>query len=283
MLVGTTHGWEPLKGQSDVRRTLTPVAHLTCRGFQWENLSRGRNSSTSTGRNSIMDSGGTGASATFGQRLQRMKQRGCNLLVVGSVPDSVLSLASNQMLGDSNLRRHRLFVLTDADTSTVRGRLPAASTRPLSQMTKIVDHVPSARTATTQTGAATEPIPVERVYDDGLDVLCEVIVDTITTFERNEGGFDAGRFRLCFDSLRPIVDEYDSDELSRFLDRLTTEIRGVQGMGHFILPVAREVDVVSQLEPSFDAVVELRTVNDSREQERWHLPEDNLTTDWITL
>lgn len=230
-----------------------------------------------------MDPGGNGASATFGQRLQRMKQRGCNLLVVGSVPDSVLSLASNQMLGDPNLRRHRLFVLTDADTSTVRGRLPAASTRSISQTTKIVDHVPSARTAATQSGAVTEQIPVERVYDEDLDVLCETIVDAIASVERTEGSLDAGRFRLCFDSLRPIVDEYDPDDLSRFLDRLTTEVRGVQGMGHFILPVARDVDVVSQLTPSFDAVVELRTVNDSREQERWHLPEENLTTDWITL
>ena len=230
-----------------------------------------------------MASGGNGASVTFGQRLQRLKQQGCNLLVVGSVPDSVLSLASNQMLGDPSLRRHRLFVLTDADTSTVRGRLPVASTHSIAQTATIVDHVPSARTATTQMGPASDRIPTERVYDEDLDVLCETVADVIASLERQEGNFDAGRFRLCFDSLRPLVDEYDPEELSRFLDRLTTEIRGVRGMGHFILPVACEDDVVGRLTPSFDAVVELRTVNDSREQERWHLPEEELTTDWITL
>lgn len=226
--------------------------------------------------------GGKGTSVTFSQRLQRLKQRGCTLLVVGLVPDSVLSLASNQMLGDPSLRRHRLFVLTDADTSTVRGRLPATNTRPVSQTTKIVDHVPSARAAT-QTGTVTDQIPTERVYDEDLDVLCETVADSIEAFERQEGGLDAGRFRLCFDSLRPLVDEYDPEDVSRFLDRLTAEIRGVRGMGHFLLPVAREDDMVDSLAPTFDAIVELRTVNGSREQERWHLPGEDLTTDWITL
>ena len=227
--------------------------------------------------------GGKGTSVAFSQRLQRLKQRGCNLLVVGSVPDSVLSLASNQMLGDPDLRRHRLFVLTDADTSTVRGRLPAASTRSIAQTTKVVDHVPSARTAATQTGTATDQVPIERVYDEDLGVLCEAITDSIAAFERQEGGFDAGRFRLCFDSLRPLIDEHDPEDISRFLARLTTAVCGVHGMGHFILPVAREDDVVDPLVPTFDAVVELRIVNGSREQERWYLPEADLTTNWISL
>lgn len=230
-----------------------------------------------------MASGGNGASVAFNQQLQRLKQQGCNLLVVGSVPDSVLSLASHQMLGDPNLRRHRLFVLTDADTSTARGRLPAASTRSIAETTKFVDHVPSARTAATQAGTATGRIPTERVYDEDLDVLCESVVDAIGAFEDRHGEFDPGQFRLCFDSLRPIVDEYDREAVSRFLDRLTAGIRGVRGMGHFILPVDRGDDVVDRLTPTFDAVVELRTVNDSREQERWYLSEEDLVTDWITL
>lgn len=230
-----------------------------------------------------MESGGNGASVAFSQRLQRLKQQGCNLLVVGSVPDSVLSLASHQMLGDPNLRRHRLFVLTDADTSTVRGRLPAVNAGSITETTKIVDHVPSARTATTQVGTAAARVPTEHVYEEDLDALRETVVDAIAAAERREGGFDPGRFRLCFDSLRPIVDEYDREAVARFLDRIATEIRGVRGMGHFILPVGRGDDAVDRLTPTFDAVVELRTVNDSREQERWYLPEDDLTTDWITL
>ena len=230
-----------------------------------------------------MVSGGNDASVAFSQRLQRLKQRGCNLLVVGSVPDSVFSLASNQMLGDPALHRHRLFVLTDADTSTARGRLPAASTSSITETTKIVDHVPSARSAVAQAGAATGRISAERVYDEDLDTLCTRVADTIETWECREGQFEPGRFRLCFDSLRPIVDGYSRKAVSRFLDRLTAEVRGVRGMGHFILPVERDDEAVDWLTPTFDAVVELRTVNDTREQERWYLPEENLTTDWITL
>lgn len=230
-----------------------------------------------------MESEGNGASVAFSRRLQRLKQRGCNLLVVGSVSDSVLSLASNQMLGDPDLRRHRLFVLTDADTSTVRGRLPAASTCSITEMTRIVDHVPSARTAATGAEAAGDSIPIDRVYDEDLDALCETVTDAIAAWERREGELDPGRFRLCFDSLRPVLDGYDHEAVSGFLDRLTAAVRGVRGMGHFVLPVDREDDAVDRLTPTFDAVVELRTVNGTREQERWYLPDEDLTTDWITL
>lgn len=227
--------------------------------------------------------GGSGRSVAFGQTLQRLKQQGCSLLVVGSVPDSVLSLASHQMLGDPNLRRHRLFVLTDADTTTVRRRLPAASTRSLPETTKIINHVPSARTAAAQAGTAGESIPEQLVYEEDLTALNEAIGDAIEAFESRVGEPEPGRLRMCFDSLAPLVDEYDHESAFRFLNQLTTDIRGARGMGHFLLPVDRNAPSVDRLEPLFDAIVELRIGNGSNEQERWHLLEEGVVTDWMPL
>lgn len=230
-----------------------------------------------------MASGGNDSTVTFNQALQRLKQQGCSLLVVGSVPDSVLATASRQMLGDPNLRRDRLFVLTDADTSSVRRQLPATDPHSVSRTTKIINHMPSARTTATQTGTEGVQITEEFVYDENLDVLCEAVKHAIAEFEGREGNRDPGRLRLCLDSLTPLVDRYDHDLSFHFLNQLTTAIRGARGMGHFLLPVDRDARSVDRFQPLFDAIVELRIVNGSSEQERWHLPEEGVVTDWMPL
>ncbi|WP_390204578.1 DUF7504 family protein [Halocatena marina] len=53
-------------------------------------------------------------------------------------------------------------------------------------------------------------------------------------------------------------------------------------MMHVHLPVARDSELASLFEPLVDAVVELR-VADGTPQQRWHLTDAAIPSDWTSL
>jgi hypothetical protein len=53
-------------------------------------------------------------------------------------------------------------------------------------------------------------------------------------------------------------------------------------MAHYHLAAGRRDDVVVELAPAFDAVIELR-IDDDRPEQRWHVPDRDLHTDWLPL
>jgi hypothetical protein len=53
-------------------------------------------------------------------------------------------------------------------------------------------------------------------------------------------------------------------------------------MGHFHLRVDHDSDHVRLLEPLFDAVVEVRRTDTGRQQ-RWHLRDKGLESDWLDI
>jgi hypothetical protein len=63
---------------------------------------------------------------------------------------------------------------------------------------------------------------------------------------------------------------------------MTARIREENGMGHFHLRRSRDDEIVRLLDPLFDAVVEVRTTDGTVEQ-RWHLRDGDVTSDWIAV
>lgn len=218
----------------------------------------------------------------FDRTLQRLKQRGCCMLLVGSVAESVFSRASRQMLGDPSLRRYRLFVLTDADRSVVTRRLSGVDETDRARRTQILTTDATTRSTSIRSNADANSIPTT-VVDDDSESLIDSIDTTIQDFERRSGGLEPGSLRLCFDSLRPIVDSQDGERSLRFCNRLSASVRGSRGLGHVVLPLPRDSEPVERLTRCFDAVVELRSSKDRGPQERWHFTRENLTTNWIAL
>ena len=227
--------------------------------------------------------------ATFQSRLRRLKREGCNLLVVGDAPRELFAQASESMLGDADARRWRVFGLTDATPESVRDRLPAASAtpRPLSETTKLVTHpVGSQRTTdaanptgptTTVPGAA---IPEVTVEDTDLAEFGRELCSTIETFGARS--YRPAEVRLSVDSLAPLLDCYDREEVRRFLRSVGSCVRDWNAMAHYVLPVAYDSEQCQRLADEFDAVVELRTTSECAE-ERWHLPSSDATMPWVPL
>lgn len=217
-------------------------------------------------------------SITIEPGLARIKRLGGNLLVVGSVPDSVVDAASVPLLGDSTRNRTRLFALHDRSISTARNRLSCAGSA--GSDAHVVDYHTGARSAAAESSVRTTPT-VERV-DGDIHEFRDEIVDAIERLDAEHGGFEPAELRFCFDTLRPLVETHDDAEVDAFLDTLCHRVKDVSGMGHYVLPIDRDSPQVRAIAHRFDAIIELRA-GDSGPEQRWHLRETSYTTEWFDV
>ncbi|WP_231185408.1 HalOD1 output domain-containing protein [Haladaptatus sp. DYF46] len=210
--------------------------------------------------------------------LARIKQLGGNLLLVGSVPDSVVDAASIPLLGDSTRNRTRLFALHDRSISTVRDRLSSAGSA--GSDAHIVDFHSGARSAAD--GTAMRNDPTVHYVDGDIESFRDEIAAAIERLDSGRGRFEPAELRFCFDTLRPLVENYDEAEVDAFLETLCHHIKEVSGMGHYVLPIDRDSSYVRAIAHRFDAIIELRAGDNGPEQ-RWHLRETDHTTEWFDL
>lgn len=208
------------------------------------------------------------------ESLQRLKRHGCSLLVVGSVSAETRAAAVQRLLGAERLRRRRIVAVTDGT---------ADLTESLSQSpeTFVLDHATEATTRDGTTGRRASPgASRHRRVAPGLDTLETAIRDEVDRLARLDGPLDAAELRLSVDSLRPLLRRHGVDAVGEFVDDVSTHVRAVDGMAHYVLPEPYDSAVVQSTSDHVDAVVELRARRDGPDQ-RWHLSDSGLTTPWI--
>lgn len=225
----------------------------------------------------VTESGpGSPKTAAFTRALATLKRRGSNLLVVGAASGEPHGDACRRLLGDRHADRTRVFVLTDGHSEAV----DRDSRAPGDYRIEYAAHTRGAATTAPTASGPTLEGPGSTVSVDELSSLGGAVGEAI-----DEAGGDSlapAELRLCFDSLRPLLEEHDEKDVFRFLHALTSEVRSVRGMGHYHLPAALDNQTVRTLRPLFDAVVEIRSQGDASQQ-RWHLDETGITTDWLGL
>jgi hypothetical protein len=205
----------------------------------------------------------------FTRTLHQLKRRGCNLLLVGSVPDSVLSAGSRKLFGDPEERRFRVVVLSGTPRTTVYERLSVTT---LDETATVIFH-------DAQTALPNIESPVVHV-DTGIRDLTSAISETITSFDVS-GGFRPGELRFGLDSLGSMLTRYDPTLVRQFLGVVGGQIRGANGMGHYVLPRPYDHELVCVLAPLFDGIIEYRV--DAGREERWHFPHRDLHSPWLPL
>ena len=214
-------------------------------------------------------------STTFAQTLAELKREGSNLLLVGEASAAAHASASARLVGDDSESRRRLFVFTrDAD---VCADLPE-DVDP--ETTMVVSQGTDAGSATPVD--LPEGMREEVVEADMLAPLAMRVIDAIDLFGSEADGLEPAELRLCFDSVTSLLEDHDSENVFRMLHLVTSRVRQVNGMGHFHLRLDRDSDQVRLLEPMFDAVIELRVEGDATEH-RWHLRDEEVTSDWVPL
>ncbi len=219
--------------------------------------------------------GGVPESTTFAQALDELKREGSNLLLVGDTDTDAHAAASRRLLGEESAARRRLFVFTKgADVcADLPGDTAPETTRVISQRTDDGTAMPPNWSA---------DLDEVVVSPEMLSPLAMNVVDAIETFDEETGGLDPAQLRVCFDSITSLLRDHQSENVFRLLHLVTSSVRTVNGMGHFHLLLDRDNDYVRLLEPMFDAVVELR-VDDGTIQQRWHLRDQEVTSDWMAL
>ncbi|WP_458208330.1 DUF7504 family protein [Haladaptatus sp. NG-SE-30] len=204
----------------------------------------------------------------FTRELQQLKRRGCNLLLVGSVPDSVLSTACRKFFGDPEERRYRVAVLSGTNRTAIGERLSTSG-------------APKTTTVITHATEVSSDSPVSSVHvDESVPELAGAISETITSFQ-TDGGLRSGELRLGLDSLETLFTRYEQTAVEQFLDNVTGQVRGANGMGHFVLPREYDHELVADVSTVFDGIVEYQ-VGDGG-QERWHIPDRDLRSPWLPL
>lgn len=220
------------------------------------------------------DFGGTPDRSTFARTLSDLKREGSDILLVGDESDGAHEDVCRRLLGeDDDALRYRLFVLTrnGEDDGCTTAPAATAATGPV----RVVRQA-GAPTVDGE-GALTTTVDSEFLSALGMDFL-----DVVDEIVAESDGLEPAQLRVCFDSVRPLVERHRSETVFRLLHVMTARIREENGMGHFHLRLPRDHEAVRLLDPLFDAVVEVRTTDGTVEQ-RWHLRDGDVTSDWIAV
>lgn len=229
------------------------------------------------------EDGADARAAAFADALADLKERGSMLLLTGG--DHVaLDAACERLLGSATEPRRRLFALTDRATDAHPGVRTAVD-----DATELPPHViryeTDARSAAATSpdagsiGSAGQGAIRRRSVDGSLADLQAAITEELDEMGATTGDVDSGTFRICVDSVDTLLAARDAQPVFGFLHALSNTVRDVDGMCHVHLPAHLDDESVQLLTPLFDAVIETRRNG----QQRWHLREPQLTTDWLSL
>jgi hypothetical protein len=228
----------------------------------------------------------------FGTELERLKQSGVSLLVLGD-PESSPDICAH-LLGDDTEVRRRLHVSVgrratpgarpSPDPSRL-GVVEVAADRTRSSSEAASRPTPTDDLPTPDRPAGVEPAESVAWYSrlaslDDLPGVARHVHRHLQRFETHDPS--PSEIRVCVDSLDPLVEAVDRRDLFRFLHVLTSRVRAAKAMGHVHLSAAADAVTVGTLRPLFDATVEVRTTADGPQQ-RWTLSEAGLQTDWLPL
>lgn len=218
----------------------------------------------------------------FSTYLSELKKRGSALLVVGELPRDSYSPFCDEMLGNpSSKPRYRLRVTTHDDSTATCLENPISASSNQASTTRIVSTF-NARSAAKASAVATETDAVKHVDGGSLPQLGIAISQEIQTFNDQGNELQPAELRVCFDSLRPLLEEYEEEQIFRFLDLITNRIRSRSGMGHFHLPLDPEDRLVRTFADIFDAVIKLDTQRGQLVQ-CWDVQNRSLTSGWISV
>lgn len=220
----------------------------------------------------------------FDRALADLKESGSSLLVVGTVPDEAFGRVTESLLGDpTEGPRRRLFVTTEDSIPDIRARIPDTSVLSTRQGVRAITISETARSAAAaSSGAGTDAIPITRVDADEIDGLAQEILDKIDEFDRLAAGLQPAELRVSVQPLSTLIDTHGQEAVFRMVHLLNHIVREKKGMAHYHLPVERESGVVKMFSPLFDAIIELR-LSGGTLQQRWHLQDPEITSDWVEV
>jgi hypothetical protein len=214
---------------------------------------------------------------TFTDALADLERDGCLLLVLESADDDASTAGCRRMLGDDHAAdRRRLFVLTDAVASRHRG---VRATGNAAGAQRAVGYRTAARGAAAAASADDPDVPTTTVRSD-LAALADTVEAEVDAMAPRDG-YDAGQLRVCVDALDELLADASLLDVLEFTKSMRATVTENDGIAHVHVGTHVPGIAVEGLLSQFDAVVEVAGDDDPRQ--RWHLPDESLSTRWLEL
>lgn len=212
----------------------------------------------------------------FGAFLRALKRHGCNLLVTGEASEDVFAAMTRRLLGSPSERRIRLLALSDATPDDAERLLPGDLGVGDPEI-RVLDHSSATRNAAVDrpSGASTPPRSDLVAFQDRIH-------DAIRRIETEEDLAPA-ELRVGVVTLCPFVSDCGAETAAEFARTVGSAVLEARGMAHYQLPAADDAPIVEELQPEFDARIEVRKGNGQTAMHRWHVPEHDLTTCWVEI
>lgn len=209
--------------------------------------------------------------ALYETTLKRLKRDGCAVLVTGEVPPRALRAATRTLFGAPGEGHQRVLALTDPSVGEPTDVLPADA-HPGDDRVRVVDGRDAMRTTSTVAvgNSPFEGSPFVDADAGGVEALHLGVSQVLADVTPPDP--DAGDLRFSVASLGPLVDRRDREAVRQFVRATADQVRGAQGMAHYLLPVVDDASMVEWFQPAVDARIEVRTTADGPPEHRWHLP-----------
>ncbi|WP_336037675.1 DUF7504 family protein [Halobacterium yunchengense] len=214
---------------------------------------------------------------TFTDALADLERDGCVLLVLESADDDASHAGCRRLLGDDPaVDRRRLFVSTDG---TGQGHPGVRATDRASGDRRVVGYRTAARGAVAAAGTGDPDVPTTTVRGD-LETLAATVESEVDALAPRDG-YDAGQLRVCVDALGELLAADDLLSVLEFTKSLRAAVTDADGIAHVHVGTHVPGIAVEGVLSQFDAVVEVAGDDDPRQ--RWHLPDESLSTRWLEL
>lgn len=217
--------------------------------------------------------GGGGAGGTVEDAVADLKEQGCAVLVTGQVSEEILARECRSLFGGSGADRYRVLALTDGREAT--DYLPVSSTS--DDATWVINLEDQIRSV-----AANDPYGPPNYDSPSTAALRWELGNAITHYRTND--LDSGMVRLAIHSLSTLLDEDGDEQVYQLLGILNQQIRAINGMSHYIYPVANDREDISDLMEAcdIDIRIQLRKRRGVRlPEEKWVIPAEDAETEWV--
>ena len=231
-------------------------------------------SGDSAGDPAVDDAEGSGdVDEELSRRLQRIKQRGCNVLVTKSTGGPAVDLITARLLGSPREERYRILVMIRDDVDALAVKFPGGVSI-LDDETHLIDYREELDGDDLDPGAFPPP--------EGEDPLVKLRAELENRMADCLSGreLEAAQLRVGVDSLGPLLERYPTSRVSEFVTDVTSSVREADGMGHFHVAMSDERARELPFASAFDVRIELRQIQARPAAHRIHLPEYG-ASDWM--
>lgn len=214
----------------------------------------------------------------FESYLRTLKRHGCAILVTGEASRSVFAAMTRQLLGAPSEPRKRLLALTNTTTSDAGRLLPDGIGVDDSDV-QVLEYNSATRTTAVESSSPPPSIPGRSDLVEFQDDICDAIEEVTA----GSDDLAPANLRVGVVDLGPLVSAYETETVAEFVRTVGASVVRARGISHYCLPTPVHAPVVADLQPEFDARIEIRKGNGKPPMHRWYVPEYDFTTPWVEI